>query len=184
MTSPTERSSRGWTNDDEETGAGRQEPSVTSGKQATALLCSRVVFTAGNWFQIHTRPSLDFSPVSHLKYCHSFLNVCPLSPPTHACVPASQVLFCLNRSPWSRSIFCFLFLQVETTPTCAVFASGSFRASLGAVFVVLLSASSCNRAILALLLDRSDCPNPPILNNRCSIEHFPCVNTHTAIKPG
>lgn len=87
MTSPTERSSRGWRNDEEETGTGRQEPSVTSGKQANSLLCSRVIFTAGNLLKIHTRHPLDFSPISHLKYCHYFMNVCPLSPPTHACVP-------------------------------------------------------------------------------------------------
>lgn len=47
------------------------------------------------------------------------------------------------------------------------------------VFAVSLSVSSCNNKISALLLDRSDCPNPLVLNNRCSIEHFPYVNTHT-----
>lgn len=46
------------------------------------------------------------------------------------------------------------------------------------VFVVSLSVSSSNGEISALLLD---CPNPPVLNNGCSLEHFPYVNTHTGI---
>lgn len=152
MTSPAERSSRRWTNDDKETDTGKQEPSVISGKQANSLC-----------------PLLDCPPIS----CHSFLKVCPLSPPSHTCVPVSQVLFGPNRSPWSSSVFClfFCFCFCLNAMLCCirfwVFQSNLRRQAVeavldtGAVFAVSLPVSSCNSEISALLLHHSDCPQCP-----------------------
>lgn len=132
---------------------------MISGKQANSLLCSRVIFTPGDLFNIYANPLLDFPPIS----CHSFLKVYPLSPSSHTCVPVSQFLFGPNRSPnWGRGLNAML--------CCIrfwVFQSYLRRQAVeavldtGAVFVVSLPVSSCNSEISALLLHHSDCPQCP-----------------------